>query len=207
MTSEMGDEIIREIDRRLFARLVAGAAYTVNWNPSGYRTGDTAISLYRHAYETEVYNALIDGQAWIMSNAKGILKAAGSVDWNVVMSPTNWARFAKLEKWNLSDLAVSTQTEIGRRYVGIINNLFKVYITNEIDDDTILMTAKSGWLLSPGYFSPYIPVYISPKYIVGSDFSAFSKGLMSRNASGIIPSSGPLGSTSNLIVKINLSTS
>lgn len=207
MTGEMGDEIIREIDRRLFARLVAGAAYTVNWNPAAYRTGDVLISTHRHAYETEIYSALIDAQAWIMTNSPGILKAGRSVEWNVVMSPTNWARFAKLEKWNLTDLAVSTETEIGRRYVGKINGLFNIYVTNEIDDCTILLTAKAGWLLSPGYFAPYIPVYLSPKYITAADFTQFSKGIMSRNAFGIIPSAGPLGTTSNLIVKINLCVS
>lgn len=206
MSSEMGDEIIRELDRRIFNALVAGAGYTVNWDPTAYRSGDTAISLYRHAYESEIYNALIDAQAWIMANAKGILSAGNSVDWNVVMSPANWARFAKLEHWNLTDLAVSTQTQIGRRYVGQINNLFKVYVTNEVSDCTVLLTAKASWLLSPGYYAPYT-LYVSPRYIIDDDFTQFSKGIMSRQAYGIIPSSGPLGSTSNLIVKINLCVS
>lgn len=206
MSTEMGDEIIRELDRRIFNALVAGAAATINWNPAGYRAGDILISTHRHSYETEIYGALIDAQSWIMANAKGILSAGNSVDWNVVMSPANWARFAKLEHWNLTDLAVSTQTQIGRRYVGQINNLFKVFVTNEVDDCTVLLTAKAGWLLSPGYYSPYT-LYVSPRYIIDDDFTQFSKGIMSRQAFGIIPSSGPLGTTSNLIVKINLCVS
>lgn len=207
MTGEMADEIKRELDRKIFNALIAGAAMTITWNPAGYRSGDVLISTHRHSYEKEIYNALIDAQAWVAANSQGILSAGKSVDWNVVMSPTNWARFAKLEHWNLTDLAVSTQTEIGRRYVGKINGLFNVYITNEIDDCTVLLTAKSGWLLSPGYLASYIPLYVSPKYIQGSDFTQFSKGVLSRNAYGIIPSAGPLGTTSNLIVKINLCAS
>lgn len=207
MTGELADELIRELDRRIFNALVAGAGATINWDPAGYRSGDTAISLYRHAYETEIYGSLIDAQAWVMANAKGILSAGADVEWNVVMSPTVWAKFAKLEHWNLTDLAVSTQTGIGRRYVGKINNLFNVYITNEVDDCTILLTAKAGWLLSPGFYAPYLPLYISPRYIIEGDFTQFSKGVMQRSAYGVIPSAGALGTTSNLIVKINLCVS
>lgn len=207
MTLALSEEIRREVDRRIFNTLIAGAGFTISWDPSGYRSGDQNVSLYRHAYEKEIYNALIDAQSWIMSNARGILQEGGNVEWNVVLSPTNWARFAKMEHWNLTDLSVSTQTGIGRRYVGKINNLFNVYITNEIDDCTIMLTAKSGWLLSPAYFSPYIPLYISPRYITEGDFTRFSKGIMQRSAYGIIPTSGSLGTTSNLIVLINLCAS
>lgn len=92
MSTEMADEIIRELDRRIFNTLVAGAGATINWDPSGYRSGDLLISTHMHSYETEIYGSLIDAQAWIMSNVKGILSAGADVEWNVVMSPTNWAR-------------------------------------------------------------------------------------------------------------------
>ena len=202
MVPELGDEIARELDRKIMDALIAGAAFTINWNPAGYRSGDTAISLYRHAYEEEIYNAIIDAQVWIMNNKRGVLRDQG-IQWNVIMSPSNWGRFAKLENFNLTKLNVQVNTDIGRRYVGTINSLFKVYIHPEMDDCYMLLTIKKDWKFAVGYYAPYVPLYVSERYITNDDFTRFSRGVLSRYAYGVLGESST-SSVNNGIVLINL---
>ena len=140
-----------------------------------------------------------------MQNKRGVLRDQG-VQWNLVMSTTNWARFAKLEHYNLSSLNVQVNTEIGRRYVGIINGLFKVYIHPEMSDNIIMLSIKKDWKFGVGFYAPYIPLYTSPRYFINDDFTQISRGVMSRYAYGIIPETSA-GSTNNGIVLINLATS
>lgn len=205
LVPELGDEIARELDRKIMDALIAGAAFTVNWDPTAYRSGDTNISLYRHAYEDEIYNAIIDAQTWIMQNKRGVLRDQ-EIQWNVVMSPANWARFAKLENYNLTKLNVDVNTDIGRRYVGTINSLFKVYIHAEMDDCYMLLTIKKDWKFAVAYYSPYIPLYVSERYIQNDDFTQFSRGVMSRYAYGVLGESST-SSVNNGIVLINLCVS
>lgn len=202
MVNEIADEMRRELDRRIFNILIGGVANTINWNPAGYRSGDVLISTHRKSYEETIYDAIIDAQAWIMANKRGVVADSG-IQWNLVMSPTNWARFAKLENYNLTSLNVQVETGIGRRFVGVINSLFKIYIAPEISDCSILLAAKSNWLLSPAYYAVYQALYTSPKFITNDDFSRFSRGCMSRHTWGIIGET-PTGTTSNLLCLINL---
>jgi len=202
MVPELGDEVARELDRKLMDALIAGAAFTVNWNPTAYRTGDVNISLYRHAYEEEIYNAIIDAQTWIIQNKRGVLRDQG-IQWNLIMNANNWARFAKLENYNLTKLNVEVNTDIGRRYVGTINSLFKVYIHPEMNDCYMLLTIKKDWKFAVGYYAPYIPLYTSPRYIINDDFTHFARGVMSRYAFGVVPETST-GTTNNGIVLINL---
>lgn len=205
MIPELGDEIARELDRKLMDALIAGAAFTVNWNPAGYRSGDVNISLYRHSYEEEIYNAIIDAQVWIMQNKRGVLRDQG-IQWNLIMNSNNWGRFAKLENFNLTKLNVQVNTDIGRRYAGTINSLFKVYIHPEMSDSYMLLTIKKDWKFAVGFFSPYVALYTSPRYIINEDFTHFARGVLSRYAYGILPENST-GTTNNGIVLINLSQS
>lgn len=204
MISEVGDEIAREVDRLIIAALIAGAAYTVNWDPTAYRSGDTNISTHRHAYETELYNALCDAEAWIVQNKRGVTDSG--VQWNLVMNGNNWARFKKMEHWNITTVEPNTDVGIGRRYEGVIGGRYKVYVSPEMSDCYILMTIKKDWKFAVGYYAPYIPMYVSPKYIISDDFTQFAKGAMSRFAYGVVPETYN-GSTNNGIVLINLCVS
>jgi len=204
MVPELGDEIARELDRKIMDALIAGAAYTVNWNPLGYLADDKS-TFEKKAYEESIYGSIIDAQAWIMANKRGVLRDRG-VQWNLIMSTSNWARFAKLEHYNLTKLNVEVNTEVGRRYEGIINGLFKVYIHPEMSDNYILLSIKKDWKFAVGYYAPYIPLYTSPRYIINDDFTQLSRGVMSRYAYGVVPETST-GSTNNGIVLINLSGS
>lgn len=204
MVPELGDEVARELDRKLMNSLIAGAAYTVNWNPSGYLSDDKS-TLERKSYEASIYGAIVDAQAWIMQNKRGVLRDRG-ISWNVIMNANNWARFAKLENYNLTKLNVQVNTDVGRRYEGTINGLFKVYIHPEMSDNYMLLTIKKDWKFAVGFYAPYVPLYTSPKYIINDDFTQFARGVMSRYAYGVVPETYD-GSTNNGIVLINLSTS
>lgn len=204
MISEVADEIAREVDRLIINALIAGVAHTVNWNPAGYRTGDVNISLYRHAYEAEIYHSLLDAEAWILQNKRGSNDPA--IQWNVVMNATNWARFKKLESWNIATIENNKESGIGRRYEGIINGKFHVYLSPEMSNCNILMTIKKDWKFATGYYCPYIPLYTSPKYIINDDFTQFARGAMSRFAYGVVPETYN-GTTNNGLVLINLCVS
>jgi len=202
LVPDLADEIRRELDRKILDALIAGVAHTVTWNPTGYLAGDTD-SVSRAAYRSTIYDTLADAKAWIMENK--VLDRI-DVDWWLVMSPTTWARFEKLENHNIAPISIDRTTAVGRRFEGVIDNRWKVYISNYIDDNKILVGIKGGWKYAVGYYAPYIPMYTSPRYIVSDDFTQYARGAMSRYAYGVIPETST-GTTNNGLVLINLASS
>ena len=95
-------------------------------------------------------------------------------------------------------------------YVGTLNGLYKVYIDPFFVKDKILMGCRpESWKYAVGYFAPYIPLFISDKYINGTDFSQLIQGCMSRYAYGIIPEAATGGDAliNNGLATITVSSS
>ncbi len=203
MIPELGDELARNLDRKILDALVAGIATTINWNPTGYLGGDTTTTNQR-SYRRGIYDAVVDARAWIMNNKAGADRAG--VDYWLVMNPNVWARFAKLEDYNMSPVTIDTKAALNHRYEGIMNGMYKCYVTPEIADNQILMGIKGGWKYAVGYFAPYVPLYTSPKYIINDDFTQFARGVMSRYAYGVLPETS-VGTTNNGLVLISLTSS
>lgn len=196
MVPELGDEIARELDRKILDALIAGAAHAITWNPTGYLAGDID-SAQRRAYRAGIYDTLVDAKAEIETARNRV-----GCDWWCVMHPRTWARFRKLEQFNM-DVVIDQKAAIGRRYEGVINDLWKVYINPEFNECYILAGVKKDWLHAVGYYAPYVPLYTSPKYIINDDFTHYARGVMSRYAYGVLPNTST-GTTNDGLALINI---
>jgi len=175
-------EVIREIDGQVIADLEAGVKNNVNWNKNGYLAGDTA-TYERQAYDATIFNALLEANNEIYK-AKYI-----NASW-ALMHPDVYLRLAKLEQFNTDPLVKNNEGAFQRKYVGTLSagSLMKVYVDPDFTNDFIMLGAKGdSWDVAVGYYAPYIPLFTSPKYIQGDDFTQFLKGAMTRYAHGVIP--------------------
>jgi len=179
---EVSNELIRETDRKIIAALVAGAANNVNWNYNGFLAGDTTLGTWgQKAYKETLYEAIIDANAYIFK------KKFTNADW-LLMDVDTYSRVQKLSQFTIDPLAINQQVAMGRIYVGTISNMFKVYVDPWFTANKILMGIKGAdWKRAVAYYSPYIPLFMSDKYIISDDFTQFSRGAMSRYAYGVLP--------------------
>ena len=177
------NEIIREIDGTIIADLIAGVSYNVNWNSNGYRTSDENITLYRKEYEKTIYDAILEAN-------NEILKAKKVNATYIIMHPTNYLRIQKLESFKANPLVIGGAGSMGRYLAGTVGgDMFKVYVDPEFPTETqILLGVRANtWQYATAYFSPFIPLFTSAKYMINDDFSQMAKGAMTRFAHGIIP--------------------
>lgn len=195
----IGDEITREIDRLILGALLAAVNSAVSWNSAGYLAGDTT-TLYRKAYDATIWDAIVDASANIY-NSFYIPPS-----W-LVMNGTTYARIQKLDNYVGDPTIASEQAFTQRRYVGILANQYKVYVDPWFTADTILVGARGAdWKRAVGYFSPYIPLFMSDKYIINDDFTQFARGAMSRYAYGHLPADKN-SSVNYGLARVNITTS
>lgn len=179
---EVANELVRETDRRIITALFNGAANNVNWNYNGFLAGDTTLGTWgQKAYKETLYEAIIDANNYIFK------KKYVNADW-IVMDPDTYARVQKLSQFTIDPLAINQQVSMGRLFVGTISNMFKVYVDPFRSANKMLLGIKgTDWKKAVAYYSPYIPLFMSDKYIIGDDFTQFSRGVMSRYAYGVLP--------------------
>ena len=187
------DQIIREIDGLVIAALLAGASGTgsgsgsgagnVTWNPSGWLTGDSR-TIDRTAYKKTLYEAVCDASNLIFK------KRFRPGTW-IIGHPNDIVRLEKLEEFKYTQSPDTTTGSIGRVLEGTLNNRFNVYKDPYwANEGTLLMGYKgSTWTDAVGFFSPYIPLYMTPKIVDPNDFIP-RKGLMSRFAYGTLIKDG-----------------
>jgi len=179
---EVANELVRETDRKIIAALLAGAANNVNWNYNGFLAGDTTLGTWgQKAYKETLYEAIVDANTYIFK------KKFVNADW-IVMDADTYARVQKLEQFKIDPLAINSQVNMGRIFAGTISNMFKVYVDPFFQANTMLLGIKgTDWKRAVAYYAPYIPLFMSDKYIVSDDFTQFSRGAMSRYAYGVLP--------------------
>jgi hypothetical protein len=178
------DEITREIDRKIIDALVAGVgAGNTNWNANGYLTDDKTTT-DRRAYRETLYEAICD------SAAKIFKKRYLYPNW-LLMNGDTFARLAKLEKFNADPtITPDQQAMIGWRYEGTLAGKYKIFVDPWFTDNKILMGFRGmDWKYACGYYSPYIPIFLSEEYTVNDDFTQRARGAMSRYAYGVLPES------------------
>lgn len=176
------DEIAREIDAKIVAALLAGAgAGDTEWNANGYLTDDKT-TLDRRAYRQTLYEAIQDS-ATLIFNKKFVYP-----NW-LLMNGDTFSRVAKLENFNADpNITPDQQTMIGWRYEGTLAGKYKVYVDPWFTDNKILMGFRgTDWKYAVGYYSPFVPVFLSEEYIVSDDFTQRARGAMSRYAYGVLP--------------------
>jgi len=195
----IGEEIVREIDSQILTALLGAVASNTTWNANGYLTEDNT-TLFRKAYDQTLWDAVVDANTNIY-NAFYL-----NANW-LVMNGSTYARFQKLEQYNADPLAMGEQATTYRRYVGILGNQYKVYVDPWFAANTILMGVRGNdWKRAVGYYAPYIPLFMSEKYIINDDFTQFARGAMTRYAYGFLPHT-PTGTTNNGLAKITITSS
>jgi hypothetical protein len=194
-------EVVREIDGQLIADLEGGVAHNVNWNKNGYRADD------KSTWERKQYDETIKEK--ILEAGNEIYKAKyANPNW-ALMHPDVYLRLQKLEEFNVDPTIMNNQGTFQRRYVGTLSvgSLMKVYVDPDFTNDKILMGLKGdSWDVAVAYYAPYIPLFTSPKYIQGDDFTQFLRGAMTRYAHGVIPNS-TTDSTNDGLATVTLTSS
>jgi len=176
-------EMTREVDGQVISKLESGVAHNKNWNKNGYLTEDSKYTFHKKEYEATLYDKILEADNEIFK-AKGV-----HANW-LVMHPDVYLRLAKLEQFKADPMAVNDEGGIFRSLVGVLSGQLwaKCYVSNDFTADKILMGIKSNdWRYAVGYYAPYIPLFTSPKYIKGDDFTQFLRGAMTRYAYGVIP--------------------
>lgn len=177
------EEVVREVDYQVINALLAGVGHNANWNANGALTEDLKYTFHKKEYDATLYDKILE-----VNNE--IFKVKGrNANW-IVVHPDAYLRLSKLEKFNTDPLAQENMSIMGRRYVGTLGGgMFKCYVDPDFPDSTKILLGFKGdnWQYACGYYAPYIPLFTSPKYIVGDDFTQFFKGAMTRYAYGIIP--------------------
>ena len=174
-------EVVREVDGQIISDLEGGVYNNVNFNINGYLTEDKN-TWERKQYDEQLKHAIIEANNEIY---KGKFMNAS---W-LILDADTYLRLQKLESYNVDPLINNNEGSFGRRYVGTLSagSLMRVYVDPEFTANKILLGVKgNSWDVAVGYYAPYIPLFTSPKYIQGDDFTQFLKGAMTRYAHGVI---------------------
>jgi len=196
---ELSNMIIREVDRKIIAALLAGAgAGNVNWSKSP-PSGDSTTADKKAYYET-LFWAIAE------ANAKIFDEKYRNADW-LLMDTDTYYLFQRLENFNMDAHALAQTAAMGRRYVGTLGNIYKVYVDPWFTANKILLGIRgASWKESVAYYAPYIPLFLSPKYSYSNDFSQFIRGAMTRYAYGVIGEEKD-GTTNNGLATVTITSS
>jgi len=175
---ELSNSIVREINRKLLAALLAGAKNSVNWSITVPVTDTTTAD--KMAYYQTLWHAIQ------LANTKIIGEKYLPANW-VVMNHNTFYYLERLNNFK-ADPNLGQTAMTHTRFVGTLSGLYKVYVDPWFDDNKIMMGVRgSSWRDAVAYYSPYIPLFLSDKYIYGNDFTQFIRGAMTRYAYGVIP--------------------
>lgn len=177
---ELSNQIIREVNRKIIAALLAGAKNNVDWDITV--PDDDKTSADKIAY----YQTLWHSIQW--ANAQIIGEKYQPATW-MMMNHNTYYYLERLNNFK-ADPNVGEAGATYTRFVGTLSGLYKVYVDPWFQDNTILMGIRGGsWRDSVAYYAPYIPLFLSDKYIYGNDFTQFIRGAATRYAYGVIPES------------------
>jgi hypothetical protein len=203
LVPEVANEIIREVDGMIIYALYNGAgAGNVNWNTTGYLAGDTT-STDQKAYKQTLFEAIVEAD-WLIYAARYM-----HADW-IVCGTTFASRLEKLDEYKSTRGTTPNELQVGRYLIGTVDNRWKVYIDpwTMPANVALLGTRGTSWKEAVAYYSPYIPLFTSDKYIVNDDFTQQQRGVMSRFAYGVIPETSTQSPVkSNGLATVTLTTS
>jgi len=178
MMPELGNSIIREVNRKLLASLEAGAKNNVNWSitvPATDRTSADKMAYYQTLWHRIQYaNSKIIGEKYQPATY-------------MVMNHDTYYYLERLNNFKADPNRGQTATT-STRFVGTLSGLYDVYVDPHFTANKILMSYRgAGWKEAVAYYCPYVPLFLSDKYIYGNDFTQFIRGAMTRYAYGVIP--------------------
>ena len=178
MTAELADELAREQDRYIIDKMITGAAYNVNWAnlaPVGDVTSADKKEYFRTLYSTAIVNA----------NAYVLDKTYRNCDF-AIMNASTYALLQRLEEFKL-DNAFTLTPSIGVQKMGVLQGWLTIYVDPGMANSKILMGASSvDWKNTSMIFAPFIPIYFSPQFILGGDFTQLKKGVAAQWWAGVV---------------------
>jgi len=177
---ELGNSIVREINRKLLAALLAGAKNDVSWSKTV--PADDKTSADKLAYYQTLWHAIQ------LANTKIIGEKYQPATY-LVCNHNTYFYLERLNNFkadpNLGQAAI-THT----RFVGTLSGLYKVYVDPHFTDNKILLGYRgASWKDAVAYYCPYVPLFLSDRYIYNNDFTQIMRGAMTRYAYGVIPES------------------
>ena len=175
---ELGNSIVREINRKLLAALMAGAKNNVDWSKSPLVKDETSAD--KLAYYQTLWHSIQ------MANTKIIGEKYQPATY-LVMNHNTYYYLERLNNFkadpNMGQAAI-THT----RFVGTLSGLYKVYVDPHFYDNKILLGYRgASWKDAVAYYCPYVPLFLSDRYIYNNDFTQIMRGAMTRYAYGVIP--------------------
>ena len=177
---ELGRLITREINRKIVNALLAGAgAGSTEWNKNA-PAGDTTTDAKNSYYQT-LWHSICATDTLIANNKYR------NADW-LLMNFNTYYYIQRLNNFQGEARVNNQRASISTRYAGTLGDMYRVYIDPFMADNKIVMGIKGpSWRDAIAYFSPYIPLYLSDKYVYANDFSQFRMGALQRYAYGILP--------------------
>ncbi|MBE3045008.1 hypothetical protein IMZ48_21105, partial [Candidatus Bathyarchaeota archaeon] len=198
MTSELADELAREQDRYIIDKMITGIAYNVNWAnlaPVGDVTSADKKEYFRTLYSTAIVNA----------NAYVLGKTYRNCDF-AIMSANTYALLQRLEEFKL-DNAFTLTPSIGVQKMGVLQGWLTIYLDPGMADNKILMgCSASDWKNTSMIFAPFIPLYLSPGFVLNSDFTQLKKGVAAQWWAGVVGTT-KTATTSPSLVSVSITSS
>ena len=178
MIPELGNSIVREVNRKLLAAMENGVQNNVNWSKTVPATDTTSTD--KMSYYQTLWHSIQ------LANSK-IVAAKYQPATYLIMNADTYYYLERLNNFK-ADPNVGESGSTFTRYVGTLSGLYKVYVDPWFTANKIMLGYKGAtWKDAVAYYCPYIPLFLSDKYIYNNDFTQFIRGAMTRYAYGVIP--------------------
>lgn len=168
LTALMSEHIALEIDREILRDLKRGAAWRLNWDYYGWKSGSASIQ-----YDQKRWNQTLITRVNQISQQIHRATLRGGATF-LVVSPEVSAVFADLDYYDVSNAQAGQDTyNLGMRRAGTIQGLYEVFVDPYAPANTVLVGRKgSSDMMDVGYiYAPYTPVVLSPTVISPNDFT------------------------------------
>jgi hypothetical protein len=187
---ELANLITREINRTIVNALIAGVGSgDTEWNINT-PAGDTSTS-DKLAYYQTLWHAILTSDTLVFNNK------FRNPDW-LLMNASTYYYIARLNNFRGEPRITNQHAAVSTRYVGTLNDQYRVYIDPFMSDNKIIMGIRGdSWKNSVAVFAPYIPLFLSEKFVYSNDFSQFRQGCLTRFWAGVIPETSTQSPVSN----------
>lgn len=190
LTGILGEYISQEIDLEILDMLIQNAAVSDYWSTRiGWEYNGTnafnAISQNLTAYTQGTWFQTLGTKIQKMSNRIHQATVRGGANF-LVCSPLVATILESIPGYAADTDGNQSKFNMGVQKIGAINNRFQVYKNPYMKENCILMGYRgSQWLETGAYYSPYIPLIMTPTVLDPDNFTP-RKGVMTRYAKGTL---------------------
>jgi hypothetical protein len=190
LTGILGEYISQEIDLEILDMLVSEApnAHTDYWSTRiGYEYNGSVfnpITANLTAYTQGTWFQTLGTKIQKMSNRIHQATVRGGANF-LVCSPLVATILESIPGYAADTDGNQAKFSMGVQKIGALNNRFQVYKNPYMKENLILMGYRgSQWLETGAYYSPYIPLIMTPTILDPDNFTP-RKGVMTRYAKGV----------------------